>query len=65
MNDPAWYPFTEESAFYIIMNMGVGRASDGYPGGALDGFSAHMDVDYVRVTPNNDTIVRDCPYYKQ
>lgn len=64
MNDPAWYPFTEDSAFYIIMNMGVGRTIDAYPGGAGDGFYAHMDVDYVKVTANNDTVLRDCPYYK-
>lgn len=64
MKDPAWYPFSKDSAFYIIMNMGVGRSTDAYPGGAADGFSAHMDVDYVRVIPNGDTIVRDCPYYR-
>lgn len=64
MTDPAWYPFTKDSAFYIIMNMGVGRSTDAYPGGAGDGFYAHMDVDYVKVTANNDTVLRDCPYYK-
>lgn len=58
------YPFTEESAFYIIMNMGVGRSSDGFPGGAENGFKAHIDVDYVKVTSNKDTIVQDCLYYQ-
>ena len=46
------------------MNMGVGRSSDGFPGGAENGFKAHIDVDYVKVTSNKDTIVQDCLYYQ-
>ena len=55
------YPFTEKSSFYLIMNMSVARG--GFPGNAEPGFYNHMDVDYVKVTPNADTIVQDCPYY--
>ena len=55
------YPFTEKSSFYLIMNMSVARG--GFPGNAEPGFYNHMDVDYVKVTPNADTIVQECPYY--
>ncbi len=69
------YPFVDESAFYIIMNVGLGRANnngneDNYPGGAQKGLETWMDVDWVKVSPNKDTIldnsrgVNGCEYYK-
>lgn len=69
------YPFTDKSAFYIIMNVGVGRANnngneDNYPGGAQAGLDTWMDVDWVKVYPNKDTILdnsrgdKGCEYYK-
>lgn len=64
------YPFVDESAFYIIMNVGLGRAKDNYPGGAQKGLDTWMDVDWVKVSPNKDTIldnsrgVNGCEYYK-
>ena len=69
------YPFVDESAFYIIMNVGLGRANnngneDNYPGGAQKGLDTWMDVDWVKVSPNKDTIldnsrgVNGCEYYK-
>lgn len=59
------FPFTKEAAFYIIMNMGVGTAENGgMPGAATKGFESWFDVDYVKVEPNQYSIVHDCPYYK-
>ena len=55
------YPFTEKSSFYLIMNMSV--AGGGFAGKAEPGFYNYIDIDYVKVTPNADTIVRECPYY--
>ena len=60
--DKLWnYPFTEKSSFYLIMNMSVARS--GFVGMAEPGFYNYIDIDYVKVTPNADTIVRECPYY--
>ena len=69
------YPFLDKSAFYMIINVGVGRANnngkeDNYPGGAQKGLDTWMDVDWVKVSPNKDTIldnsrgVNGCEYYK-
>lgn len=69
------YPFVDKAAFYIIMNVGVGRANnngneDNYPGGAQKGLETWMDVDWVKVSPNKDTILDNsrgtngCEYYK-
>ena len=55
------YPFTEKSSFYLIMNMSVARS--GFVGMAEPGFYNYIDIDYVKVTPNADTIVQECPYY--
>ena len=55
------YPFTEKSSFYLIMNMSV--AGGGFAGKAEPGFYNYIDIDYVKVTPNADTIVQECPYY--
>ncbi len=57
------YPFTEESAFFLIFNMSVVRNS-GFAGTAADDFYNHLDIDYVKITPNADTVFRDCPYYR-
>ena len=52
------------------MNVGLGRAKDNYPGGAQKGLDTWMDVDWVKVSPNKDTIldnsrgVNGCEYYK-
>lgn len=74
-NDILKYPFVDKSAFHIIMNVGVGRANnngkeDDYPGGAQAGLETWMDVDWVKVSPNKDTILDNsrgtngCEYYK-
>ncbi|MEI0797155.1 glycoside hydrolase family 16 protein [Brachyspira intermedia] len=70
------YPFLDKSAFYMIINVGVGRShsnnggEDGYAGGAQAGLDTWMDVDWVKVMPNKDTILDNsrgangCEYYR-
>ena len=72
IDDIIRYPFVDKSAFHIIINIGVGRSDnegneDDYPGGAQKGLETWMDIDWVKVTPNKDTIIensKDCEYYK-
>lgn len=62
------YPFIDPFTFSIIMNVGVGRENFGFTGGkAPAGLTTYMDVDYVKVMPNKDTVLNNSKkslYYK-
>ena len=50
------------------MNVGVGRENFSFTGGkAPAGLTTYMDVDYVKVMPNKDTVLENSKksvYYK-
>ncbi|MEC9228573.1 MAG: glycoside hydrolase family 16 protein [Verrucomicrobiota bacterium] len=43
------WPFTEDDAYYLILNIAIGGSWGGREGVDLTAFPQHMEVDYVRV----------------
>ena len=54
------WPFNKESAFYLILNMGLGGNREESWAGPIDdnNLPAMMEVDYIKVTKLPDTVVQ-------